>query len=283
MDYFRPTSLNDALRLKGDGNRRYIAGGTDLLVQLKSGRVPPPEGLISLRRIPELNAIDVGPVTRIGALTPITDIVEHVTVAERFPVLVQALARLGSVQVRNTATMGGNLCNASPCANSAPPLLVLGARVESVGREGVREFPLDQMLVGPGETCLAPDEILTAILLDTPSPETRGIFLWKDRVKVDIALASVAVAIELEDDGLTCRSARIAAGAVGPVPMRLPDAEAEVVGHALTDDRIARCAERAREGVAPICDVRAGDEYRRHLVGVFVRRGLSALREGRAR
>jgi len=279
--YHRPRTLDEALSLKAEtADARYLAGGTDLLVRMKNG-VEDVRSLISLRSLPELAAITANGAASIGAMATLTDVLEHPTLDERYPVLVEAVRRIGSVQIRNVATLGGNLASAAPCADSAPALLVLDAKVRIAGRDGHRDLPLVELFTGPRQTCLGPEEVLTAILLDPPRPRARGVFLKKTRVHVDLALASVAVLVELDADRKTCAHVRIAAGSVAPTPLRLPEVETLMAGEKITPELMARARELARDAVAPISDVRASADYRRHLTGVLLVRGLSALLGGR--
>jgi carbon-monoxide dehydrogenase medium subunit len=274
-DYHRPRTLAEALRLKASiPGSRYIAGGTDLLVKMRQGALRP-SALISLRSIPELNGIEVGLTTRIGALTPLADVLEHPLVRERYPLLVQAIERMANVQVRNSATFGGNLCNASPCADTAPPLLVLGASFCIAGPQGERTLPIEEFHAGVGETRLRPGEILEEVRLERPAPNARGLFQKLGRVRVDLSLASVALLLELE--GERCAGARVAAGAVANVPLRLRRVESLLEGQRITPELARRAREIAAADVAPISDVRASEGYRRHIVGVFVERGIETL------
>jgi len=274
--YHRPGTLAEALRLKrADPDARFVAGGTDLLLRLADGRLRA-GALISLRAIGELSGLALeGAALRIGALTCLTDVLEDPLVGRRYPVLVQAVRRMACEQIRNSATIGGNLCNASPCADTAPPLLVLGARARMRGPGGRREVALEDFFVGPGETCLQADELLEAILVDPPAAGARAAFHKLGRVRVDVSLATVAVLVEL--DGARCRRARVAAGAVAPLPLRLIPVEDLLEGELLTPELLARAQELAAGSVAPITDVRASEEHRRHVVGVFVRRALEGL------
>lgn len=280
FDYLRPRSLEEAQEWKArNEGARYLAGGTDLLVRMKEGKERPP-ALVSLRRVPGLSGVSHNGFFRIGSATTIADCLADPALGARFPVLAQAMAAMGSVQIRNAATVGGNLCGASPCADTAPPLLVLGARLAvrraASGRE--EEVPLEEFFLGPRQTRLGPHDLVTAVVLDPPSPEARAVFFKKTRVQMDLALASVAVLLEL--DGTTCRKARVAAGSVAPTPRRLEAVERVLTGQVLSREVVLRAAEVARESVAPICDVRAGDDYRRHVTGVFVSRAVEALLGG---
>jgi len=279
FDYHRPTTLAEALRLKREApGARFIAGGTDLMVRLREGRATPP-ALISLRGVGELSLIDLGAPIRIGAATPISEILEHVGLREVHPVLARAARTLGSVQVRNAATVGGNLCNASPCADMAPPLLVHDARVRLESTDGAREMSLEEFFVAPGETRVSEGELLTEIRFEPPPGGARATFLKKGRVRMDIALASVSVLLHVSDG--RCRHVRVAAGSVGPRPMRLHRVEALLADQEPSDELLEQARQVAREEVQPISDVRASADYRRHIVGVFVGRALTALRDGR--
>lgn len=276
FDYLRPRSLEEAQEWKArtEGSR-YVAGGTDLLVRMKEGKEHP-AALVSLRRVPELSGVRHDGVTRIGTATRIGDCLDDAALVARYPVLAQAMTTMGCVQIRNLATVGGNLCTASPCADLAPPLLVLGARLSVRRAAGGREeeIPLEQFFVGPRQTQLGPHDLATAVVLDAPSAG-RTVFFKKTRVQMDLALASVAVLLEL--DGRTCRKARVAAGSVAPTPRRLEAVERVLEGQVLARELVLQAEQVARECVAPICDVRAGDAYRRHVTGVFVRRAVEHL------
>lgn len=280
VEYHRPRSLEEACALKAKlPEAAWIAGGTDLLLRVKHG-TQSSRSLISLRGLGELAGLELREGARIGSGTRLADILRDEAVRARFPVLAQAVATMGSVQVRNVATLGGNVCRASPCADTAPPLLVLGARLRLRGTDGEREVPVEDFFVGPGETAVASDELLTEILVDDPPSGSRGAFLSRGRVRVDLSLASVAVLVEMESDGATCRRARVAAGAVAPTPLRLPAVEAHLEGARLDRDVVARAGELARDGVKPISDVRASADYRRHVTGVMVKRALRACLDG---
>jgi len=280
-EYHRPRSLAEALRLKAaDPGACYVAGSTDVTVRVRAGDLAP-TALISLRGVPEVRGIDFGTGARIGALTTVAEIQAHPGLREAYPVLAQAATVLGSVQIRNVATVGGNLCNASPCADTAPALLVLGARLRLEGPEGHRELPLEEFFRGPGATCLTRDEVLTHVLLDPPAAGARSAYRKQGRVHMDLAQASLAVLVEM--DGSVCRRALVAAGSVAPVPLRLKPVEALLAGAKLEGAVLAEAAALASRTVTPITDVRATADYRRAIVGVFLRRMLEELRDGGAR
>ena len=278
--YLKPGSLAEVFRLKEDmPDARFVGGGTDVMVQIKN-RAITPATLISLRSVPELQGIDARGAVRIGALTTITDLIQNDILRSRFPVLVQAARRLGSAQIRNVATLGGNLCNCSPCADTATPLLVLEARAVLQNPRGTREIPLSEFFKQPGETCMASDEILVQVLIPAFNASRKGsgvraAFCKHGRVKMDLAVASLSVLIQTEGDKVT--KARLAAGSVAPVPLRLTKVEDLLEGKVLSGKLIGDAVGLAEESVSPIDDIRSTAEYRRHMVGVFTRRALESL------
>jgi carbon-monoxide dehydrogenase medium subunit len=278
--YLKPGSLAEAFRLKEDmPDARFVGGGTDVMVQIKN-RATSPSALISLRSVPELQGIEARGAVRIGSMTSITDLTRNEILRSRYPVLAQAARRLGSAQIRNVATLGGNLCNCSPCADTATPLLVLEARAVLQSPRGSREIPLFEFFKQPGETCMASDEILVQVLIPAFNASRKGsgvraAFFKKGRVKMDLAVASLSALIQTEGDKVT--KARLAAGSVAPVPLRLTRVEELLEGKSLSGKLIADAARQAEESVAPIDDIRSTAEYRRHMVGVFTRRALEHL------
>jgi carbon-monoxide dehydrogenase medium subunit len=277
FDYFRPQSLQEAWELKNSiPGARFIAGGTDLLVQIKNHEFQP-TALISLRSIPDLATIKTNEGTRIGALATISQIIQHPTIGKNYSLLVQTAKCLASLQIRNVATMGGNLCNCSPSADMATPLLALEAKVRLQTAQANRDIQLDEFFKGPGESCAASDEILTEILLEPPPRSAKTIFLKKGRVKMDLAIASLAAILEVEGD--KCRKARFAVGSVAPMPLRLSQVEAMLEGATVTQELIAECSQLAAASVSPITDIRATLDYRRHIIGVYMQRVLESALE----
>jgi CO/xanthine dehydrogenase FAD-binding subunit len=276
-DYHRPRTLDEAwsLRSSVEGSR-YVCGGTDLIVRMRSGRESP-RALISLRSLPELTGISMGEATEIGAATTFTDLLEHPALCARYPVLAQAARRIGCPQIRNVATIGGNLCNAIPCADSATALIVLDATLRARSPRRKRDIPVAEFFLGPRQTCLRAEEVLTSILLRPPAPTGAGIFLKATRVYRDLALASVAVFLEIGPDGRSCRKARVAAGSVSPVPLRLRSVESLFESEGISPETVSRAKGMAREAIVPISDVRASADYRRHLTGVLLGRAVETL------
>ncbi|MFH1132767.1 MAG: FAD binding domain-containing protein [Pseudomonadota bacterium] len=275
FDYHRPKTLAQAWSLfSTDPAAKFVAGGTDLMVRVKNA-TEQPTALISLRSISDLVGVQPGEVTRIGTMTTISEMIRDPFLAKTFPVLVQACQTLGSCQIRNVATVGGNLCNASPCADTAPPLLVLEAAVELRNSNGKREILLEEFFAGPGQTKLAPGEIMSAVLIKAPNPKTKAMFRKKGRVKMDLSQASVALLVEM--DGAKCCKARIAAGSVAPTPIRLKKVESFLEGKEITSKVLTEAGEIAASSVSPISDIRSTAEYRREIVAVYVKRGLAQL------
>jgi CO/xanthine dehydrogenase FAD-binding subunit len=281
FDHHSPDTLVEALSLleRLDGRARLIAGGTDLLLKMRAGVITPP-ALINLKRLPELKGIefDEREGLRLGALTSLRELARAAVIQGHYPVIAQAAGLMASEQVRSLATVGGNLCNAAPSADLAPPLIALDATVELASMAGRRMLPLADFFHGPGQTALQPGELLQAIRL--PPPQGRAVYLrHTPRAAMDIAVAAAAVWLLLE--GGICRAARLVLGAVAPVPLRVRQAEVELIDRPLTPDLIGHAAAVAAAACSPIDDIRASAAYRRRIVAVVVRRGLfSAMAQG---
>ncbi|MCK4765167.1 MAG: xanthine dehydrogenase family protein subunit M [Candidatus Aminicenantes bacterium] len=277
LDFLIPQSLREVWDLyKRFPGVRFIAGGTDMMVKIKNSEEKP-TALISLRSIPGLSGIEIGEQTRIGAMTTIGDLINHPQLGDMFPVLIQAVKRLGGPQIRNVATIGGNLCNCSPCADTALPLLVLEARAVLKRSEGSREVPLDEFFLGPGESCLLPGEMLTDIILNKPAPGVRATFKKKGRVRMDLSIVSTAVLLEMEGSTRKCKKARIAAGSVAPTPLRLKKVEELFENAEISEKTLIEAQKLAESSVSPITDIRSTAEYRRRIVGVYVKRAIQEL------
>jgi len=261
---------------------KVIAGGTDLLVKMKERELTP-KYVVSLKGITDLDYIDYDKVKglRIGALTSNDSIAGSVIIQKRFGLLSEAAAKIGTPQIRNMGTIGGNLCNAAPSADTAPPLIALGARVKLVSPKGERTVPLEEFFTGPGETVLQIDELLTEIQVPKPMPGARGVYLKLfPRGAVDIAAVGVAVLLILGEDG-ACSDAKIVLGAVAPTPIRVKKAEAIVKGKQYKNEVIEKAAETAAKEARPISDVRCSADYRREMVEVLTRRALVQIFKAR--
>lgn len=281
FDYYRPSTIEEVLALlsRMDGGLSLFAGGTDILVAMKERRLAP-RALADVKHIPALSAIhaDDGGL-RLGAAVSTRQISRSPIVRQRFPLIAGALKILGSMQVGNRATLGGNLCNASPAADSAPPLLALQASVSLSGPSGERSVALEEFFVGPGRT-VANHEIVTEVRVPQAPARGRGVFykLGPRGAPEDICIASVAVFAAADEDGVEWRDVRIALGAVAPTPVRARHAEASLRGQRL-GDRSAKEAGRlaAEKDAQPITDIRGSSGYRRALVQVLVERALDQL------
>lgn len=277
FEYLAPQTVAEACSLLSKYGRtaKVIAGGTDLLVKMKERELAP-QYVVGLKGITDLDYIDYDDVDglRIGALTSNDSIAGSMVIRERFGLLSEAAAKIGTPQIRNMGTIGGNLCNAAPSADTAPPLIALGARVKLVSPRGERVVPLEEFFTGPGETVLQTDELLTEIQVPRQIPGTRGVYLKLfPRGAVDIAAVGVAVLLILGKDG-TCSDARMVLGAVAPTPVRATRAEAVIKGKPDKNEVIEKAAETASEEAHPISDVRCSAGYRREMVKVLTRRAL---------
>jgi carbon-monoxide dehydrogenase medium subunit len=273
FDYAEPNTVEDVVSLLGTWGdaARVMAGGTDLLVQMKMERRQPAH-VISLRRVSALRGIHANGGLGIGAATSIRALYRSPEITSRYPALAEACNWFSTVQIMNMATLGGNLCNASPAADSAPVLLVHDATVTLQSRDGARMLPLEQFFLAPGRTALQPDELLTEIHLPYAEPNTTGAFIKLSRVVADIS--QVCAAVQLTRDGNTITAARIALGSVAPTPIRALRAEAALTGEAFSPELAAHVGALAAEESRPISDARASREYRQQAVRVLVRDAL---------
>lgn len=276
-----PRSIDDCLKSLGEhgGEAKVIAGGTDLLPQLKNGLLKPP-CVVDLSGVAALRAMshDARGGLRIGAAVTARALEVDAHLRSAYPTVAESAALIGSVQVRNLATVGGNLCNAAPSADMAPPLLALDAEAIVVGPGRERRVPLASFFSGVRRTVLAPDELLVEIDLPAPEPRSGGHYLrHTPRRELDIAVVGVASQITLTDG--VCGKARIALASVAPTPVRAVAAEEALVGQPMSPELIERAAELAGEAARPISDQRGSADFRRHLVRVLTRRTLTMALE----
>lgn len=271
FEYFAPQSLHQAVELLGPGTA-VLAGGTDLFLKMERRQVQP-DAVVDLKRIPGLDSVtpsDDG--LRIGALALMDTLASSPTVLGDDNALARAARVVGSAQTRNRATIGGNLANASPAADTAPALMVLGAMVRASSAEGTREMPVDELFVAPGKTALRDGELLAEVVIPPLPARSASSFQRCVRTAMDIAVVNCAAFVRL--DGGTIAEARVALGAVGPTPMRATDAERLLVGQPFSAAAAEAAAESAGDQARPIDDVRAGADYRREMVRVLTRRAL---------
>jgi carbon-monoxide dehydrogenase medium subunit len=279
FDVREPSTVDEALNILAQGGpgTAALAGGTDLVVAMKKG-LKAPSLVVSLNKIPGLDCIEEREESIvIGPLVTMTTLCRSVIVRDRLPVLADGAGVVAAPLIRNRATVGGNLCNARPCADTAPPLMALGATVVLAGAGGKREIALDSMITGPGETVLEQGEILTAIKVPLPAENSGGCYIKMTRRQtLDVTITGVASQVVLDAPGGPVTKVRIFATSVAPVPLRLAAAEACVLGKKLDDEALRAAAEAASKEVKPIDDLRGEAWYRRHVTGVLVRRTLAA-------
>jgi CO/xanthine dehydrogenase FAD-binding subunit len=272
--YEAPDTLQAAVALLAGatGTSRILAGGTDVIVQMETDLIEPAL-LVDIKKIRETREIaGENGGFRIGAAVPAMEIVEHAAFSKAWPGVVDGVKLIGSIQVKGRATMGGNLCNASPAADSVPALIAAGAVARIVGSRGVREVPVEQIPAGPGKTSLAADEIVVSFLLPARPPHSGDAYQrFTPRTEMDIAVVGVGINLTL-DAGGTCRAARVALGAVAPTALLVPEAAAALIGTPVDEAALARLAAAASAACRPIDDKRGTREYRIKVAGVLARR-----------
>jgi xanthine dehydrogenase FAD-binding subunit len=281
FEYIAPKTIAEAVALlaeKGD-RARILAGGTDIIVQVREGRRHL-DWLVDIKHVPEVNELHLDPGTglRIGAAVPCYKIYQHPLVPQKYPGLIDAVSLVGGIQIQSRATIGGNLCNASPAADTIPPLIAAEAVCVLAGPEGQRELPVESFCIGPGKTALRRGEFLVSLRLP-PTPYRcasigSAYLRFIPRNEMDIAVVGAGVSVSLDVSRTRCTAARIALAAVAPTPLLVPEAAAALVGSTLTDENLDRAAALARTASRPISDMRGDADYRRHLVGVLVKRAL---------
>jgi CO/xanthine dehydrogenase FAD-binding subunit len=277
FEYHAPTSIAEIVALLADkGQARPLAGGTDLLVQWRRGLLEA-DLLVDIKRIPELNRIAFDPVEglTVGAAVTCAQLCEHPDAQRLYPGLIDAASIIGGSAIQGRATLGGNLCNAAPSADSIPAMIVLNAVCTVVGPAGPRTVPVDTFCTAPGKTVLGRDELLVSIHFPVPAPNSGACYRrFTPRQEMDIAVAGAGVWIVLSDDHTSIADARIALSAVAPTPLLVEPASAALVGQTPTEAAFAEAAELAQQATSPIDDVRGTEAQRRHLVGVLVKRAL---------
>jgi len=281
FEYHAPTSLEEAVALlkeHGDGTK-LLAGGTDLLVHMKEGGLHPPR-VVSLHAVAGLDGItfDDSDGLSIGSAVSMGDIEAHDTILQRYTALAEGAGIVGSVQTRSMATIGGNIANAAPSADTAPPLAVFDAVAQIVGSGGSREVAVIDLSDGPGSTVLAGDEVLTGFKLPAPPANTGSVY-QRHTPRAIMDIAAVGVGVRLSLDGGNIGEARICLGAVAATIIRAPEAEEALIGQPPSAELFAKAAELAQAASSPISDVRGSAEFRRHLVGVMTKRCLDIALE----
>ena len=278
IDYAAPRTLAEAITLlaeKGD-RARILAGGTDIIVQVREGRRSV-DLLVDVKHILELNELtfDARQGLRVGAAVPCCRIAENAEITKAYPGLVDAVSLIGGVQIQSRASVGGNLCNASPAADTTPALIALETICLLAGPEGTREVPVEKFCTSPGRTVLARGELLVCLRLPPPRPGSGAAYLrFIPRNEMDIAVVGAGVSVTLDAARSRCTGARVALAAVAPTPLLVPEAGAALVDGPLSDTLLEKASQAARAAATPISHMRGYVEYRRHLAGVLTRRAL---------
>ena len=276
FEYSEPRSLDEAVALlaRHGATANVLAGGTDLLVEIKES-LRAPQHVINIKRIPGMDRFSFDPKEglRIGALVTTRELEVAPVVQQHYPGLLQALRELGSIQVRNRATLAGNICRASPSADTLPPLIADGATLKLYGEGGERTVLMEAFFTGPGKTVLRPNELVTEIIIRAPAPHTGKHYIKHGRRKA-MELATVGVAVTLTLEANTCNEVRIVLGAVAPTPIRALQAEGLLRGRALTPALMAKAAEAAMSESRPISNVRGSADYRKEMVRVLTGRAI---------
>jgi carbon-monoxide dehydrogenase medium subunit len=277
FDYEAPTSVAEAVRVLAEhnGSARPLAGGTDLIDQIRTGRHQP-QVVVDLKKIPELSVFELSAKgLRLGAAVPCYRIYGDAGVVQAYAALADSTRIIGGIQIQSRASVGGNLCNSGPAADSTPSLIALGAVAVIAGPRGQREVAAEDFCTGPGKNILGPGEFLVELKFPPRSPRSGSHYRrFIPRNEMDIAVVGVAAAVVLDEKKEKFVSARIALGAVGPTPLFARDASQLLAGQSVTDDTIGRAAAAAQAIARPIDDMRGTKEFRLHVTGVLTRRVL---------
>ena len=279
IEYQRPETLDEAVRiLAGAGEQgRVLAGGTDLIVQLREGRRPNVNLVVDVKKVAEVNELgfDAQRGLTIGAAVPCYHIYANRDVAEKYPALIDSAALIGGTAIQGRATLGGNMCTASPAADTVPTIIALGGQCIIAGPKGRRSVPAEDFATAPGRTCLQDGEMLVAIQFPAPAAHSGARFnRFIPRNEMDIAVVNAAASLTLDGDGRTIRAARVAVGAVAPTCLYISAAGEALVGQEAGAAAFQKAAEAAMDAAKPIFDMRGTISQRRHLVGVMTRRAL---------
>ncbi len=277
VNYTAPATVDEAVKALASaaGSTKVLSGGTDLLVQLKSGRIKP-DLIVDTKRIPDLIGIrEEGGFFVIGAATPGVMLSANEQLEHALPGVVEGVDLIGSTQIQGRASIAGNLCNASPAADSVPPVIAARGIVVVAGPNGKREVPVENIVTGPGQTSLAKGEFVVAFKIPKPKSRQAGAYLrFIPRTEMDIAVVGCAVDVTL-DAGGTCTDARVVLGAVAPTQLIVEDAAKALIGHKLDADTLANLDAAAQRACKPINDKRGTIEYRTKVAGVLARRAAA--------
>ena len=277
LDYTAPSTVEEAIRIlaAAPGTAKVLSGGTDLLVQLRSGRTKP-DLIVDIKKIPEMSGIrERDGAFVIGAATPGAVIGECEALKQAWPGVVEAANLIGSTQVQGRASLAGNLCNASPAADSVPALIAARATCVVAGANGRREAPVESIPTGPGRTSLKPGEFIVEFHLPKRPARSADAYLrFIPRTEMDIAVVGAGISVTLDPGGV-CTDARVVLGAVAPTAILVPDAATALIGHTLDETALAALDQAARRACKPIDDKRGTIEYRTKVAGVIARRAAA--------
>ncbi len=276
FDYATPDSVADAVVMLSDKGKNacVLAGGTDLIVQLRENRRQT-DLVVDVKRIAELNALSYDAATglTIGAAVPCYRIYGDGEIAAAYPGLMDAARLVGGTGIQGRASLGGNLCNASPAGDTIPPMIVLSGEAEIAGPNGTRKVAVEDFCTAPGRTVLDDGEFLVSLHFPAPAPNSGAFYRrFIPRNEMDIAVVGVGASVVLSEDRSSFVSARIAVGAVAPTPLFVREAGDALAGQPVSDEAIRRAADLARDAARPISDMRGTAEYRKHLTSVLTRR-----------
>jgi CO/xanthine dehydrogenase FAD-binding subunit len=282
FDYCSPVTLDEAVRIisEQNGSARPLAGGTDLIDHVRTGRMTP--GIIvDIKKISELNILEVSADgLRLGAAVPCYQIYENKAINQAYSALTDSCRIIGGIQIQSRASVGGNLCNSGPAADSIPAMIALQAVCVIAGPNGTREIPVEEFCTAPGRNVLQPGELLIELRFPAPPAHSGSHYRrFIPRNEMDIAVVAVGASVVLDESGETFVSSRIALGAVAPTPLFAEEAGDLLAGQPVNDETIARAAEAARAVATPIDDMRGTKEFRMHLTGVLTERVLKVAME----
>ncbi len=272
FEFFEPTTLAEASRLFREEQAQLLAGGTDLVIGMKA-LTETPQSVISLQKIPGLAGISAAAdgSIKIGAMTKVRTVELSADIQQRHAALAEGAAEIGSIQIRNLATIGGNIAHASPAADTVAGLLVADAQVDIAGADGERTLPISELFTGPGQTALVPGEIITCFRLPGA---VSGSHYIKHKIREVMDLAFIGVAAAVNVDNGVIREARIGLAAVAPTPIRAIEAENLLSGKELTAELLAQAGEAAAAAASPISDLRCSAQHRKEMVDVLTKRTL---------
>ena len=276
LNYVAPSTVEEAVRiLAGASGAKVLSGGTDLLVQLRSGRAKP-DLIVDIKKIPGISGIrEEDGAFFIGAATSGAVIGENIAFRQTWPGVVEATNLIGSTQVQGRATLAGNLCNASPAADSVPALIAARATCMVAGSNGLRDVPVENIATAPGRTCLKAGEFIVEFRLPKRPPRSADAYLrFIPRTEMDIAVVGAGVSLTLDPKGV-CADARVVLGAVAPTAILVPEAAAALIGRRLDDVALAALDQAAQRACKPIDDKRGTIEYRTKVAGVMARRAAA--------